>query len=133
MASIMIVDDDLQVRMLISEVMRLAGHEIRETDNSKAAIHQYRESPVDLVIMDIMMPKGDGVEGILALRRQFADSKILAMTGEEQGLWGTDLLAAALLLGAVGALRKPFDVEELVAAVTTVLTGKPYHHRVIPA
>jgi len=78
MPSILVVDDEDQIRHLIRETLEQAGYHITEACDGKEALQQYRLAPADLVIMDILMPNQDGLEATVALRREFPDVKVIA-------------------------------------------------------
>ena len=71
MPSILIVDDEDQVRQLIRHTLEQAGYHVKEACNGKEALQQYRLAPANLVIMDILMPDQDGLETTATLRREF--------------------------------------------------------------
>ncbi len=115
-ASVLVVDDDPQVRTLIRTALEKSGYQARDARSVTQALAQCRERAVDLVIMDILMPDVDGIEGIREFRRRFPRTRILAMSGgsERTGLMTLD---AAQLLGAAGVLKKPFTTAEMLSAV----------------
>ena len=57
MPSILVVDDEDQIRQLIRETLEQAGYHVTEARDGKEALQQYRLAPADLVIMDILMPR----------------------------------------------------------------------------
>jgi len=62
MPSILVVDDDDQIRQLIRETLEQSGYHVTEARDGKEALQQYRLAPSDLVIMDTLMPDQDGLE-----------------------------------------------------------------------
>ena len=81
MPSVLVVDDQDQVRQLIRETLEQAGYEVEEACDGKEGLDRYRVRSTDLVIMDILMPDQDGLETIMTLRQEFPDIRIIAMTG----------------------------------------------------
>ena len=71
--------------------------------------------------MDILMPDKDGIEGIIELRQEFPDAKIIAITGGGTQDGTLDFLDVARMLGAERAFHKPFELKELVGAVDAIL------------
>ena len=118
MARILIIEDDEQVRMLLSECLSRAGYETVLAADGDEGIRSYRETPADLVITDILMPRKDGVEAIRELKNEFSDSRIIAITGV-RGRFSR--LPAAEVLGAVRTFTKPFNLDEMVQAVGEIL------------
>ncbi|NOQ47507.1 MAG: response regulator [Desulfobulbaceae bacterium] len=117
---ILVIDDDEQMRILLRQVMEWAGHEVAEAENGRQGMQKQRQQPADLVITDLIMPEQEGLETIGSLRKEFADVKIIAISGG--GRIGPEAyLPAASELGANRVFSKPFDVQELVTAVRELL------------
>jgi CheY-like chemotaxis protein len=117
MPSVLVVDDQDQVRQLIREALEEAGYDVDEARDGKEGLERYRAKSADLVLMDILMPNQDGLEGIMTLRREFPGSRIIAMTGGSDGIGVLDFLDVAKMLGARRTLHKPFEIQALLDAV----------------
>ena len=123
MARVLLVDDDDQVRMMLSESLRLEGYEVEEAVNGREAVELYRKHTPDLVIMDIIMPERDGVEAMHVLRKEFPEARVIAISGGSANISGDYLLGTAEALGAVKAFAKPVDMGELLAVVAELVSG----------
>lgn len=121
MPRLILVEDDPQVRGMLSETLREEGYDVVEASNGKEAVTLFRESPAELVITDIIMPEQDGVETIHALRREFPDVKIIAISGGSANIRGDYLLGTANALGAIKTFNKPVDMNELLETVKNVV------------
>lgn len=121
MPSILVVDDEGQLRKLIREILEQAGYQISEARDGKEAIQQYRLAPADVVIMDILMPEQDGLETIATLRREFPNVKIIAITGSSEMIGILSYLDVAKMLGAHRTLQKPFEMKALLETVQAEL------------
>lgn len=117
MPSVLVVDDQDQVRQLIREALEEAGYDVDEARDGKEGLERYRAKSADLVLMDILMPDQDGLEGIIILRREFPESRIIAMTGGSDGSGFLNFLDVAKMLGARQTLHKPFEIRTLLDAV----------------
>jgi CheY-like chemotaxis protein len=111
MATILVLDDEANVRRLLRAVLESAGYEVLEAAEGRAGLTLYRQRGADLVITDICMPTLDGLDLMIELTREFLNVKVIAMSGTRE------LLGRAKLLGARHTLRKPFDMKELLSAV----------------
>ena len=79
---------------------------------------KFRANPIDLVLMDLVMPTKEGIETIMELHREFSDAKIIAMSG---AIHSEGYLRLAGRLGASRTLDKPFTADRLLSAVDTAL------------
>jgi CheY-like chemotaxis protein len=121
MASVLIVDDEDQIRTLMHTALERAGFQVQEAVDGKEALDCYRKQPFDLVIMDILMPDQDGLESIIQLRREFPTVKVIAITGGSDMIGVLNFLEVARMLGARRTLQKPFDLTTLVEAAEAEL------------
>jgi YesN/AraC family two-component response regulator len=124
MARILIIDDEPQIRSMLTLMLEREGYEILEAPDGVAGIKIYRQSPADLIITDLIMPNKDGIGMIIDLKKEFPDVKIIAMSGG--GLNKPDgYLKGAKKLGAACTLTKPIDREEMLKAVREILKESP--------
>ncbi|HKP01483.1 MAG TPA: response regulator [Nitrospiraceae bacterium] len=121
MPSVLVVDDEDQLRQLIREILEQAGYQVTEARDGKEAVLQYRLAPADVIIMDILMPEQDGLETTSTLRREFPNVKIIAITGSSEMIGILSFLDVAKMLGAHRALQKPFDMQTLLDTVQAEL------------
>ncbi len=121
MPSILVVDDETQIRRLVRETLEQAGYHVTEACDGKEALQQYRLAPADLVIMDILMPNQDGLETTVALRREFPDVKVMVITGGSEMIGILNFLDVAKMLGAHSTLQKPFEMKALLDTVQAEL------------
>ena len=120
MASIMVVDDERQTRMMLRQMLERANYEVMEAENGYEAIQIFRQHPADLIIMDQIMPKKEGIETIIEMRAEFPYIKIIAMSGG--GRVGSETyLELAVKLGALRTLAKPIEREVLLDSIREVL------------
>jgi DNA-binding NtrC family response regulator len=121
MARILVIDDDPEIRALLEQTLKAAGHEVILAADGKEGVERYRSPPADLVITDLYMPNQEGLETIREFRMRFPKVAIIAMSGKPAG--GT-MLSIAQKMGAIGVLHKPFLADELIAAVAKALSGE---------
>ncbi len=124
MPKILLVDDEEMTREMLRHALELRGYEVVEAGNGEEALKLNRTDPCPLVITDILMPDKEGLETIMDLRREFPDSKIIAISGG--GAVGRiDYLEAAQKFGAQATFQKPFELAKLFAAVESLLEEEP--------
>jgi CheY-like chemotaxis protein len=121
MATILVIDDDAGMRRTL--VRMLGGeHKTFEAKDGLDGLAQFAAHAPDLVITDIVMPKKEGIETILELRRQSPKVLILAISGGGE-IRKADYLDMAEKLGADATLSKPVMAAELREAVNRLLSG----------
>ena len=108
-ARVLIVDDDLDIRETIVELLRLEGHEPYEAADGEQALVRCRQLHPDLVLLDLMMP---GMNGWDFRKAQLRDPGIAAIP-----VVVVSAVARSRDLPAEGFLQKPFGVDELLALV----------------
>lgn len=120
MATILVIDDDTQLRTLIVRILEMENHQIVEAVNGIEGIRCFRKQKIDLVITDILMPDKDGIEVIREIRSAHPDVKMIAISGGGQ-LGADQYLTLAKKLGAQHTLLKPFQREDLLEIVNHLL------------
>lgn len=120
MRRILIIDDDIEFRQMLRQMLERAGYEITEAADGKEGMRLFREAPMDLVITDMLMPEQDGVETVIELRREFADARIIAISGGG-AIDSKEYLKMAERFGVTHTFSKPFKREELLSAVRELL------------
>lgn len=112
---ILIVDDEILIRNVIKEYLKLENFTYDEADNGQTAIDLVKNNNYDCILMDIMMPKLDGYSAIKEIKK-ISDAKIIvlsARTEEFDKLSGFDL-------GIDDYVTKPFSPKELIARIKAV-------------
>lgn len=121
MAKILLVDDNAELLELAAMFLREADHSVTMAADGKEAMRLVEGNAFDLIITDIVMPEKEGLETIRELRRKNPAVKIIAISGGGH-VAPENYLVMARMLGAAQSLTKPFSGEELLAAVSRVLS-----------
>lgn len=121
-ASLLIIDDDADVREWVSETLVGAGYRVRAVPTGKAAVGALAEGVVDLILTDVYMPGMDGIEVLRTMRRIAPGVPVLMMSEHDHAEFNAR--PTADLLGAVGWLTKPFTNGSVVQAVRDALAAK---------
>ena len=122
MKRILIIDDDIQIRQMLRQMLEREGYEVNDASNGAEGIELYRDAPFDLIITDIIMPEKEGLETIMELKGDFQYLKIIAISGGGR-IDSKDYLKIAKKFGADRTFSKPFDREELLAAIEKLLSN----------
>jgi len=122
MKRILVIDDDVQVRQMLRQMLEREGYEVVDAPDGKEGIRLYRDEPADLIITDIIMPEKEGIGTIFELRRDFPDVKIIAISGGGRLVNKNDCLDLCRAKG-IPAFSKPFDRKELLEAIQKLLAN----------
>jgi len=122
MARILVVDDDPLVLELVSETLIRLGHQTVPAGSGLQALARLSAEPFDLVIADIFMPGGTGLELLISMRAKNIDIPFICVSGGDGDLYGPYATTMASL-GAAAVLRKPIDSERLTAALANAQIG----------
>ncbi len=122
MARILVVDDDPAICRTVERVLARDSHVVEAYSDAREALDAIRRERPDLVITDVYMPEMDGIEFLLSLREAEPDLPVIVTSGG--GSASADhLLTDAGYLGATATLPKPFEVDQLLELVRSVLEG----------
>ena len=119
-ARILIIDDEVEIRLLLREMLEYAGYEVIEAGNGQEGLRSYHTDTPDLIITDLWMPNKGGLDTIRELRRQAPEVKIIAISGGGP-IGGVDGLDQAMQLGAQRVFSKPLQVLDMFDAVREIL------------
>lgn len=120
-SSILVVEDDVAIRRGLVDALTFAGHSVLECGDGSSAVELALESSIDLVLLDVMLPKMDGFEVLKHLRKAQPTLAVIMVTarGAEQDT------IRGLKEGADDYVIKPFSAKELLARVDAVLRRSP--------
>ena len=115
---ILVADDDRAIRTVLSQALGRAGHHVRTTGNAATLWRWVSDGEGDLVITDVLMPDGNGLDLIPQIRKRRPDLRVIAMSAQNTLL--TAVKAAER--GAFEYIPKPFDLNELMHTVDRALS-----------
>lgn len=117
MAKILVIDDELLIRTMLSEVIGSLGHEVVVKENLTEGLATAKETCFDVIYLDVLLPDGNGLESINDIRHASSCPELIIMTGHAT----PDDAEIAVRHGVWEYLRKPFTVEHIVRSLTRVL------------
>jgi DNA-binding NtrC family response regulator len=114
---ILVIDDEPSMREMLGIMLRKEGFDVLLAESRAMAAAVLSRGPVDMVITDVKLPDGDGIEILRHVKAATAETVVIVMTA----FGSTQTAVAALKLGAQDYLIKPFDIEELKIVVRSAL------------
>lgn len=117
--TVLLVDDSVSMREMVSFTLRSAGYEVTEAEDGVEALERAKEDNFNLVVTDVNMPNMDGITLISELRKldEYKFVPILTLTTEE----GDSKKKEGKEAGATGWIVKPFDPDNLLSTIRRVL------------
>ncbi len=116
MIKILVVDDDNHIRELIKVFLENSAYEVEEASNGEEALEKVYDSKIDLAIVDVMMPKVNGLDLCKEIRKDY-DFPILMLTAKGE----TRDIVKGFGAGVDDYMSKPFDLEELDVRIKALL------------
>ena len=117
MSRILIVEDEPDIASVLADDLKVEGHQVEIADDGDTALRRAREKGWDLILLDLMLPRKDGLEVCRELRRARLRTPIIMLTAKTQEAEKV----MGLELGADDYVTKPFSPRELRARVRAVL------------
>jgi CheY-like chemotaxis protein len=124
MAKLLVVEDDLYLRKLMSQALTDQGHTLSVAGDGREALAQLARSVPDLLITDVIMPEMDGFELIMKVRKTYPSLRVLAISAGGRNSSST-YLDISRTIGADRVLGKPFDLPDLFAMVNELVPPAP--------
>jgi DNA-binding response OmpR family regulator len=118
---ILVVDDDADIVRIACAMLAGRGWEVRTAASGEEALAEVRRDPPDLILLDIMMPRMNGLEVLRQVRRIAPAASIVMITA----FGDVETYLDAMDLGACEYVNKPFEHEELISTITRCLSPLP--------
>jgi DNA-binding NarL/FixJ family response regulator len=114
MVTFALADDSVILRSAIKNALESSGYAVPvEADNSADLLTKLANTPVQVVLLDVLFPNENGLDILPELKKQFPATKVIIVTGLKQD----EILAQAQARGADGVLYKPFDTDDLLNTI----------------
>ncbi len=125
---VLYAEDERQLSVAVAEILKMEGFEVKAVYDGEEAIEAIGQDYYDAVILDIMMPKADGIEVLKTMRSRGDHTPVLMLTAKAT----LDDRVTGLTLGADDYLAKPFAMKELVVRLKSMVRRSvDYRHSVI--
>jgi CheY-like chemotaxis protein len=119
---VLVVDDDEAIRVLVTHLFTRRGDDVQSAEDGAAAIERLASEKFDLVVLDVMMPRADGISVISQLGEK-PPPVVIVMTAAAPAL-----LKKLPRQRIAAVVTKPFNLQSLVAAAETAFDGLPASH-----
>ncbi|MFC1639792.1 response regulator [Gemmatimonadota bacterium] len=116
MATILVVDDEAPIRSAVRRFLQIKGHKVFEACDGSEALEVLAAHSVDMAVVDLMMPRMNGVELISRMRSDYPDTRVVVISAYSD-LTGLSTTKS----NVVTVLRKPFELRHLADAVDLAL------------
>lgn len=121
MARIMIAEDSDEIRLLLKDLIKFGNHEVvAEAINGNEAVTMFSETKPDVLLLDIAMPKKDGLDALKEIIAANPNAKIVMITASDT----LNTITRCTEEGALAYLIKPFDSEQVTTAIAMALDEK---------
>ena len=114
--SVMVVDDEPDIRDLFRDVITMRGHQAICAENGAEALAKLQANRVDVIFLDIRMPNGDGISTLRQVRKLKPMPKVVMITGCGQH----EAIDEAMELGSLLCLMKPFSIRDVTGVLEVV-------------
>lgn len=114
MARVMIADDSDAIRMVLQDILSIGGHQIvAEAQNGAEAVEMYSQAIPDVLLLDLAMPKKDGLTVVKEVMSKHPDAKIILITASDN----QNIINECLSHGAKSFISKPFDFDRVLKLI----------------
>src|SRR5579864_4467825 len=118
MARVMITDDSDSIRMVLRDILVIGHHElVAEATNGFEAVEKFNETKPDLLLLDMAMPKKDGLSALKEILGTSPNAKIIMITASDN----VNTMKECIESGATAYLLKPFNFEDVLKTITRTL------------
>lgn len=119
MAKVLVADDSDAIRQVLHDILIIGKHElVGEAIDGNEAVEKYNQLQPDLLLLDLAMPKKDGLTVVKEIIEFYPDARILLITASDNQFIITQCLEA----GAIASISKPFDFDKVLKVISDALT-----------
>lgn len=118
MANIMIADDSDAIRLILKDILAIGKHTVvAEATNGEDAVNLFFKSSPDLLLLDLAMPKKDGLTVLKEIMGKNSEAKVVLITASDD----QKIINQCLKIGASSSISKPFDFKEVLKQINETL------------
>ncbi|MFA6455579.1 MAG: sigma-54 dependent transcriptional regulator [Bacteroidota bacterium] len=116
-ARILVADDENDFRKMLDSSLTAEGYAVVTAEDGAAAINKLQEQVFDIVLLDVRMPRVDGIEVLTFIKQNYIDTQVIMLTGVND----VKIAVECMRLGAFHFLTKPYEFDELLSMVSLAL------------
>ena len=121
MARIMIADDSEAIRLVLKDILEIGNHEIvSEAADGQETVNKFSEVKPDALLLDLAMPKKDGLEVVKEIMSKHPNAKIILITASDN----QNIISQCLRAGASAFVSKPFDFDNVLQIIANTIASK---------
>ncbi|MDR0568462.1 MAG: sigma-54 dependent transcriptional regulator [Spirochaetaceae bacterium] len=118
MTAILVIDDESGIRRTLAEILEDERYKVHTAEDAVAGLAVLNREPIDLVLLDILLPKLGGIEALEKIREMYPSLEVVVMSGHGS----VDMAVRATKLGAFDFLEKPLSLEKVLTVCRNALT-----------
>ena len=119
MAKVLVADDSDAIRQVLNDILQIGKHElVGEAIDGNEAVEKFNELQPDLLLLDLAMPKKDGLTVVKEIIEFNPDARIVLITASDNQA----IIAQCLEAGAIASISKPFDFDKVLKVISDALT-----------
>lgn len=120
MTNILIIDDEISIQEVLSDILRDENYQVLTAGDGIEGLELLKNQPVDLVFLDVWMPRMGGIEVLETVRELYPDIEVIIISGHAN----VDMAVKAIKMGAYDFVEKPLDIEKILNLVERALERK---------
>ncbi len=120
-ANVLLVDDNVDLLQVLSRILQRTGHHVDMAQDGAAAVEKFKKHPFDITLMDVVMPRMNGVEALRRIREINPGARVILMTAYSE----EELVRKALNEGAYEAVYKPLDIPQVLQLIGETISRPP--------
>lgn len=119
MARVMVADDSDAIRLVLQDILSIGNHEIvAEAVNGEEAVEKFSEVHPDVLLLDLAMPKKDGLTVLKEIMAKHPTAKVILITASDN----QNVINECLNVGATAFISKPFDFDHVLKLISKIMT-----------
>jgi two-component system, chemotaxis family, chemotaxis protein CheY len=116
----MVVDDSDAIKMVLKDILKIGNHElVAEASNGIEAVQKYIETNPDIMLLDMAMPKMDGLSALKEIISKRPDAKVIMITASDN----QNTIKECITSGAIAYILKPFNFQDVLNTIAEVLSS----------